>query len=144
MAVRDKYDDDARVLLASGTMAASANGASRRLPGLNDVQGLAFVLDVTADESTAADKLDVYVQTKLDLTNWVDVVHFTQHDGNVGAKRYVTKILAGGAEAEFEVSAALAEASVRDLIGDEWRVRVVVTDDSGSATFTFSVYACPM
>jgi len=108
------------------------------------VNAMAFTLDVTVDESTAADKLDVYVQTKLDGTNWTDVAHFTQHDGNAGAKRYLTKIIAQIAQAEFEVGSALGAAGVRNLLGDEWRVRWAITDDSQSASYTFSVAACPM
>jgi len=143
MALETKRDHDATELLASAARTdATGNGSAVRLAGM--VNGFAFTLDVTVDESTAADKLDVYVQTKLDGTNWTDVVHFTQHDGNVGAKRYVAKIVAQLAQAEFEVGSALAEANVRHLLGDEWRVRWAITDDSQAASYTFSVTACPM
>jgi len=85
------------------------------------------------------------VQTKIDGTNWLDVAHFTQCLGNGGALRYVTKVIASVATAEFENGAALGAAAVRNLLGDEWRVRWTHTDagvDNGS--FTFSVVACPM
>jgi len=133
-------------LLASAARTTSSNGdAVRLLDGAKQanqcVRGIIASLDVTVDESTLADKLDVYIQMKPDGTNWLDVVHFTQHDGNAGAKRYVAKILAGAAESVFEVSSALAESTVRNLLGDEWRVRWAITDDSSSASFTFSVKA---
>lgn len=137
-----KRMQDAVTLLASGTLAASANGAAVQLPGM--VNAIAFVLDVTVDESTTADKLDVYIQTQVDGTNWVDVHRFTQHDGDAGAKRYFAKILADVATSEFENGAALGEAASRNLLGDKWRVRTVITDNSGSASYTFSVTACPM
>jgi len=143
MALLTKQDHDATTMLASASQTATSTGESSvRLPGM--VNAIVFILDVTADESTAADLLDVYVQTKLDGTNWTDVVHFTQHAGNAGAKRYVMKISAGTACTGFEVGSALGANAVRDLLGDEWRVRFTVVDDSSSASFTFGVYACPM
>jgi hypothetical protein len=107
------------------------------------VNAFAFVLDVTAAATAAGDHLDVYVQTKLDGTNWVDVVHFTQLDGNGGTKRYFEKVVAGPAFAGFENGTALGEGEVRDLAGNPWRVRYVVTDVD-DPSFTFSVVACPM
>jgi len=109
-----------------------------------DAHGLVAVLDVTVDESTAADKLDVYIQTRPNGLDWIDVIHFTQHDGNAGAKRYVAKITMAAAQAEFEVGAALAEANVRNIFADEWRARVVIIDDSASASFTFGVGVAPI
>ncbi len=137
----DKQTYEAVTLQASAAKTATGNGSEVRM---DVASAYAFTLDVTVDESTVADKLDVFVQTKLDGTNWTDVVHFTQHDGNAGAKRYVTKIASQLGEAEFEVGSALAEATVRDLMGDAWRVRWAVVDDSGSASFTFSVTGVPM
>lgn len=101
-----------------------------------------LVLDVTAAATQAGDKLDVFVQTQLDDTNWIDVVHFTQLDGDGGAKRYVEKIVAGAAEAGFETASALAAGEVRHLIGRRWRVRWVITESGGDdESFTFSVQA---
>ena len=89
--------------------------------------------------TAAGDELDVYVQMKLDGTKWLDVVHFKQCAGHGGAKRYVAGIASSGARTMFEGSAALAASSVRNAIGDEFRVRWVVTDASGSPSFTSSV-----
>ena len=132
------------VMQASSVQTATNAGvASVRLP-IADAYG--FILDVTVDESTVADKLDVFIQTRFDDggENWLDVVHFTQHDGNAGAKQYVTKTVKALVQTEFEVGSALAEANVRHLMGDEWRVRWTVLDDSGSASYTFSLTAIPM
>jgi hypothetical protein len=142
MSLLPKKDYDAKALLASAARTATSTGEAVRLPGT--VSAIAFTLDVTVDESTAADTLDVYIQTKLDGTNWTDVVHFPQHVGNAGAKRYIAKITAVPTLAGFEVGTALGAGEVRDLLGDDWLVRFDVTDDSGSASFTFSVVACPM
>jgi len=89
---------------------------------------------VTAAATDVGDLLDVYVQTKIDGTNWLDVQHFTQVLGNGGAKRYVAKVASGAAVTEFENGAALGAAAKRDLIGDDWRVRWVIVDDAGTGT----------
>ena len=118
------------------------------------VNGITFTLDVTAAATDAQDLLDVYVQTKLDGTNWTDVVHFTQVLGNGGAVRHIGKVTAQLAETMFEVGSALASGAVRNMLGDDWRVRWDVTEagppgaTSGSGVgllaFTFSVTACPL
>jgi len=141
MKTKDTYD--ATTLLASDARTTTSTGeAAVRLAGM--VRAFAFTLDVTADESTGLDTLDVFVQTKADGSNWTDVVHFPQHVGNAGLKRYIEKVIAGPAFAGFEVGTALAAGEVRDMLGDDWRVRFEINDDSGSASFTFSVTACPM
>ena len=131
-------------LSASATSTATNTGTTAvRLPA---AQAFAFVLDQTLAAADADDTLDVFVQTKLDGTNWVDVVHFTQTVGTgTDALRYVAKISAHIATAEFENGSALGAAAIRHLMGDEWRVRWVIVDPTGSdASFTFSVTAIPM
>lgn len=145
MSVLKKADHDATAVLASMTQADAETGAfgsAVRLAGM--VNGFAFILDVTAAATDVTDTLDVYVQTKIDGTNWVDVVHFTQVLGNGGEKRYIAKIAAGLATTEFEVGAALGAAAVRNLLGDEWRVKWVTVDADADASFTFGVTAIPM
>lgn len=106
--------------------------------------GIAFQLDLTAAATDSGDTLNVYVQTTLDGTNWIDVVAFTQCLGNGGAKRHVAKISGTAAETMFETGSALSAGSVRNLIGDQWRVRWAITDAStANASFTFSVTAVP-
>jgi hypothetical protein len=132
-------------LLASTTTVAGAlnvNSDAVRLAGM--VNAIAFVLDVSAAATDAADTLDVKVQTKLDGTNWVDVIHFTQCVGNGGAKRYFEKLVADVACAGFENAAALGAGNTRDLLGDEWRVNYVQVDADSDASFSFSVIAIPM
>lgn len=139
-----KQSHDAVTLLAATTTAAGAvdeAGSAVRLPGM--VNAMALVLDVSAAATDAGDTLDVKVQTKIDGTNWIDVVSFTQVLGNGGVKRHVAKIVAGLAEAMF-ADAALAAGSVRHLLGDEWRVKYDQVDADSDGSFTFSVTACPM
>lgn len=143
MALQVKKDYDAITLLASAAQTSTSTGEDAvRLPGM--VNALALTMDLTVDESTAADLLDVYIQTKVDGSNWLDVVHFPQHAGNVGAKRYIEKVAASPAISGFETGSALGAGAVRDILGDDWRVRFVIVDDSASASFTFSVIVCPM
>lgn len=137
-----REEDESVVLLASGAKTVTSTGeAPVRLQSM--IRGIAFTLDVTVDEETVDDLLDVFVQTRLDRSNWTDVVHFPQHLGNAGVKRYIEKVVATPAVAGFEVGTALGAGAVRDLIGDAWRVRFVIDDDSASASFTFAVTACP-
>jgi hypothetical protein len=143
---------NATELRASGEVLADGNGTAVRLWAM--VNGVVFTLDVTAAETDAEDLLDVYIQTKLDGTNWTDVVHFTTVLGTGGVKRHIGKVTAQLAETMFEVGSALASGAVRNLLGDDWRVRWDVTeagppgDTSGSGVgllaFTFSVTACPL
>jgi len=139
-----KQDYDALSLIASAARtAATGSGSAVRLPGM--MNAVVFILDVTAAATDAGDLLDVYVQTKADWINWVDVVHFTQCSGTGSTKRYFAKLIANGALTEFENASALGAASARHIIGDDWRVRWAITDVGGDdASFTFSVWACPM
>ena len=112
---------------------------------LSQVKAMAFVLDVTAAATAIDDVLDVYVQTQLDGTNWVDVVRFTQVLGNGSAVRYFAKIERGTSVTEFENGTGLGAAAARDLFGERWRVRYVITDTgTDNASFTFSVVATAM
>ncbi len=128
-------------LLASAVHDAGATAAVRlQVPN----NGFVFTVDHTADEQTAADTCDVYIQTLVDGTNWLDVVHFTQHLGNQGVERRSAKILTSANVAEFDHTAALAAGAVRHITGDDWRCNIVITDTSGAAAFTFSVMAIPV
>jgi len=137
---------------ASAEVLADGTGDAVRLWTM--VNGITFTLDVTAAEEDAQDLLDVYVQTKLDGTNWTDVLRFTQVLGNGGAVRHIGKVTAQLATTMFANGTTLAAGAVRNMLGDEWRVRWDVTeagppgDTSGSGVgllaFTFSVTACPL
>lgn len=131
------------VLLASETQVVSTNSDPVRLP--DNVSGIGFVLDVTAAATAAADTMDVKIQTMIDGVNWVDVVHFTQLVGDGGAKRYIERVSAGGAEGGFENGTPLAAGEVRNLLGPNWRVVTTLVDGGGDDTsYTLSVMAIPM
>lgn len=100
-------------------------------------------LDVTAAATEAGDTLDVFVQTTVDGTNWVDVAHFTQVLGNGGAKRHFMKLNVTEPQATWENATALAAGSVRHFAGVRWRCRWVIVDVATLAnqSFTFSVIA---
>lgn len=101
--------------------------------------GCAFILDVTAAASTAADTLDVQIKTDLDETNYLPIVSFTQVLGNGSAVRHVAKITLEAAVTMFEYSAALAAGSTRAFMGTLIRPTWTIVDDSTSASFTFSI-----
>lgn len=129
------------VIQASTTETASGTGSPVNVPGgSND---WIFTLDVTAGQTAAADTLDVTLQTELDGSNWVDVVHFTQIAGDDAEKRYHEKINAGLAEAGFEAAATLAAGAVRNMLGKRIRAKWTIVDDT-DPSFTFSVAAMPM
>ena len=137
---RDKHE--IITLAASAARTSTGTASAVRLP--ISFRACAFTLDVTAAATDAADTLDVKIQTLLDGTNWTDVCAFTQVLGNGGAKRYVGKIAAAVANAEFEVGTALAAGNIRHLFGDEYRAVWTIVDADVDASFTFAVTACPM
>jgi len=120
----------------------STNTDAVRLPGM--VNAIVFVCDVSAAATDAGDTLDIKVQTKIDGTNWVDVIHFTQILGNGGAKRFIAKLLANTAETLFADAVLAAGTTVRHLLGDEWRINYVQVDADANSSFTWKVTACPM
>lgn len=146
MPLQRKRDYDAVTLATVTTTAGAKNAVTTtavRLPGM--VNAIAFMLEVTAAATDAGDTLDVAVQTLLDGDDqWVDVVAFTQCLGNGGAKRHVGKIVAGVAETMFETGTALAAGSIRNLLGDSWRVKYTQVDADSDGAFTFNVVAVPM
>ncbi len=129
------------IQIFSGTgINASGNGSTVNLP--RPISCIIFELDLTAIATLVGDTLDVVIQTQIDsqlaTPNWVDVVHFTQALGNGGAKRFFAKLVAPVAEAMFENGTALAAGSIRNILGDVWRVKYTV---GGSAVASFTVHA---
>lgn len=126
------------VLLPAATRSTTGTGSAIVLDGFE-----AFVLqcELTAAATDVGDTLDVFVQTTVDGTTWLDAVHFTQMLGNGGAKRYVSKISAALAQAEYETGTSLSAAAVRHIFGSQWRVRWTITDANANGSFTFSVTA---
>lgn len=129
-----------KTILASSARTATSTGETA-VSGLGEFTQAEFQLDVTAAATEAGDTLDVYVQTTIDGTNWIDVVHFTQVLGNGGAKRYVAKINGTEPQAMFENGTALAAGAVRNILGDQYRVRYAIVDvvTADNQSFTFSV-----
>ena len=123
-------------LEASSVKTATGNSAETFLNGAPNI--MTFELDLTAAALVVGDTLDVFIQTKV-LSNFVDVVHFTQILGDGGVKRYYTKTTAALALTEFENGAALGAAAVREILGVQYRVRWVIAGPTPS--FTFSVAA---
>lgn len=142
--VKGAYETVTLAASAARTATAGTGATAVKMPLGAAAYG--FVLDLTNAATDANDTLDVYIQTKLDGTNWVDVIHFTQILGNgADALRYVSKVTPAVATAEFNNATALGAAAVRNLAGDEWRAYWVIVDPTGSnATFTFSVVGIPM
>ena len=65
------------VLLFTGTALAVADGSTTGVGAAVDLptpdQGLVLELDVTSAATAVGDTLDVFVQSKFDGTNWVDI-----------------------------------------------------------------------
>ena len=141
---------DAVTLQASAAKTETGTGSTVTATSLTErlvnrpYKGIAFILDVTAAATDAGDTLDVQVQTQIDGTNWVPVVSFTQVLGNGGTVRHVAKVVRDVAQSMFEDSASLAAGSVRNLLGNTWRVKWTIADaGTDNASFTFSVVAVP-
>lgn len=127
-----------QILLAAGARTATGTGDAIVLDGY---EVLVFQCDLTAAATDVGDTLDVFVQTTVDGTNWLDAVHFTQMLGNGGAKRFISKLSASLSLTEYEVGTALGAAAVRHIFGSQWRVRWAITDADADASFNFSVIA---
>lgn len=132
-----------KTLLASAARtAATGTGDAITIPDAPN--GVSIVVDLTAAATASGDLLDLYVQTRLNGSHWVDVYRATQMLGDGGAKRFIVKIGAAAAAAEFENGTALTAPNVRAHLGDAWRARWVITDaDTDDASFTFSVTIIP-
>ena len=126
---------------ASAAQTVTGNGTA--VTGYGKYSVAWFELDVTLAATEAGDTLNVFVQTQIDGTNWVDIVHFTEVLGNGAAKRFVSKVSADLAETMFETGTALAAAGVRHILGDSYRARWAIVDvaTTGNQSFTFSVKA---
>lgn len=135
------------VTVLASTVATAQGTGSTAVPIYGIKSDVQFSLICTAAATAAGDKIDVYVQALVAGTpasgTWVDVVHFTQLLGNGGAKNIIAHINAGQAEAMFDTSSALSAGSIRNIIGDFWRVRWDITTAS-APSFTFSVVAMPV
>ena len=130
--------NDSGVLSASAASTATNTGATP-VGNLGGYAAMVFILDVTAAATDVGDTLNVFIQTKGHIAEWLDVAHFTEVLGNGGAKTFVTKIETGTAVSEYETGTALAAAAARDIMGDTYRVRWDIVDSDADGSFTFSV-----
>ena len=71
------------ILQASAAKTATGTGSEITLDGY---EAIVFQCELTAAATDAGDTLDVFVQTTIDGTTWLDAVHFTQMLGNGDAK----------------------------------------------------------
>lgn len=126
------------VLQASAAQTATGTGTA--VTDLGEWNQVTAQLEVTAAATAVGDLLDVFLQTSIDGTTWLDIIHFTQVLGNGGAKRYIGKIDAATALTMYETGTALSAAAVRNIVGDQYRVRWAITSAS-APSFTFSVTA---
>ena len=127
------------VVLASQTATATNAGtAAVQLPPI--ASGVYFLLDVTNADTAGGDLLLTSVQTSLDGT-WIDVVTFTTVLGTTAPRKYLSdKVQADAVQAQINPAAVLGADLVQHIIGDEWRVRWTIIDNT-TPTFTFSVVA---
>lgn len=139
-----------QTLLAPITLTAAATGNSQTTQIVNTVpvgpvtikdppSAVAIVVDVSAVATIVSDTCDITVQTLIGGF-WVDVMHATQILGNGSAIRFVASIAASAGQAMFATSTALTAGNVRNLIGDSWAVKWVL---SGTGSFTLSVTIIP-
>jgi len=127
-------DESAATATGTGTAVAAPGGR---------IGAMQFIFDLTSAASTGSDTLDVYVETTLDGTNWIEIVHFAQVTGSATTYQMAGKIVAGLKEDLFTTSATLAASAHRDLFGSQYRAKWTITDDSGSASFAFTVNMLP-
>lgn len=127
-----------QILLASSTQTASGTGTA--VVDMGEWSVICWQLDLTAAASASGDTLDAYVQTTIDGTNWLDIVHFTQILGNGGTKRFIAKTVAWLAESSYSVATALSGGSVRNIFGNQYRAAWTIASAS-APSFTFSVTA---
>ena len=127
----------------------AGEGASGSAFNLSGAKAASFWLSVTADESTTADKLNVWLQSSQDGgTTWQDFGRFTEQAGDVGSTGLVQilKWVRGTNETEAttptDAGTGFTEGSViNGPIGPKVRAKSTVTDDSTSAAFTYAVAA---
>jgi len=138
------------VTLEAGTTARTATGQGDPVRVLESVDkpvsAVIFMLVLTDAKTGSGDKLDAFVQARLDRTNWINIVHFTQVLGN-GADDllYVAKVSASAAQAMFEKDTTLAADAIRNLLAEDFRAAWTITDAGGHVqSFTFKVLAIPV
>ena len=85
----------------------AANGNQAQFEAFDNVASNPATLTITFEP-----RLNVYVQTTIDGSNWVDVAHFTEVAGDGSAVRQFAKLIWDAALTEFENGTALAGGAV--------------------------------
>jgi len=126
------------VFQESTTVTASGTGSEVLLP--KQPTWMQVQLDWTNADTSTSDNLHVFIQTKIDDSNWFDCISFTQVSGTASPKKSISKIEAQAAQAEFDISATLSFGSARHIMSTIYRMRWNVVNDT-APSFTFSVTA---
>ena len=135
------YDDGVQLYSSTAITATGSGTVEALFPG--SISGVVLTCTIASAGSSSGDKLDMYVQTMLDGSSWLDVCHFTQITGVSTGICMVDKIHRDGAVTAFATTDTLAADAQRDIVGSKWRARWVITS-STDPTFSASVYAQPM
>lgn len=127
--------------ITGGTDAA---GLTWVMKGLSPYDTLQAVLDVSAAATAAGDTADFYIDTTVDGSNWVNIVHFPQILGNGGAKRYTAVVSppASVTATATDVTSDAAANAVRHVLGDQIRVRLTTanaTTVDNSVTWSMAI-----
>lgn len=130
-----------KVLFASAAVTADATETA--ITGFEGYSQVQLQMKCSAAASTANDKMNVYIDTTFDGTNWINIAQFTELLGNGGAKEELYTINPGAmtATTPINIAADAAAGAARHILGDRLRARFDITDDSGSASFTIAVNA---
>ena len=134
-------------LVSSSARTTTGNSGSldKAITGRGRATAAIFWLSITADESTGADALEVFVQHSLDGgTTWQDFAAFDPAPGDAGNAGFVQQLQwvrnTNDTEAQpAQVGAQGAGTVDNGPIGPDIRVYWAITDASGSASFTFDV-----
>lgn len=128
------YFLQAQTLLASAARTTSSDSGA--LTAYGSFRTAIIQLNVTAQSGTTP-TLDVYIDSSVDGTNYINMVHFTQIGAATGRRAIQLSDNTAGATADFDATADLAAATVRQgSWGSTLRIRWVLSGTSPSYTFS--------
>ncbi|HDK42890.1 MAG TPA: hypothetical protein ENG87_05905 [Candidatus Pacearchaeota archaeon] len=120
------------VLLASGARTTSSNTGP--LTGYGNYRSAIIQVNVTAASGTTP-TLDVYIDTSIDDTNWLNIAHYTQFT-TTGRRVFRLNEYQPGGAADADATADLgAGTQQQGSWGSTIRIRWVITGTSPSFTF---------
>lgn len=113
--------------------------------GLWNFKTAIFEYDLTAATTEAGDTLDVFIDTRLYGTRWINIVHFAQSTGTSEPDRFVAIVNPDSSvmTAPVDVAADASAGAVRHILGDAVRVRYTMVEaaTNDNELFTFGVNA---